>query len=174
MLFWLHFQKQISTESKIRWRCMTWLYLSIQFQNWKLVLVIGIYTGTIHSILHKYEWKTPTTHMYPSCLLALIATEKGNNSVNKYLLVNLHQSGAMIVMNKRGVNFWHRLANVVERRWSLWWVCLVIKNTVYERFRLNRMLEKYLLGTQTEVDQSWKPLDKWGHKLLPVVTASGE
>lgn len=49
--------------------------------------------------------------MYPSCLLALIATEKGNNSVNKYL----HQSGAMIVMNKRGVNFWHRLANVVER-----------------------------------------------------------
>lgn len=54
--------------------------------------------------------------MYPSCLLALIATEKGNNSVNKYLLVNLHQSGAMIVMNKKGVNFWHRLANVVERR----------------------------------------------------------
>lgn len=54
--------------------------------------------------------------MYPSCLLTKIATEKGNNSVNKYLLVNLHQSGAMIVMNKRGVNFWHRLANVVERR----------------------------------------------------------
>lgn len=67
-----------------------------------------------------------------------------------------------------------QVSKCCRKTWSLWWVCLVIKITVYERFRLNRMLEKYLLSTQTEVDQSWKPLDKWGRKLLPAVTASGE
>lgn len=149
---------------------MTWLYLSIQFQKLKVSFGCwNLYRN--HSFNTAQIWMKNSHYIHVSLLFIV---KRGNNSVNKYLLINLHQSGAMIVMNKRGVNFWHRLANVVERRWSLWWVCLVIKNTVYERFRLNRMLEKYLLGTQTEVDQSWKPLDKWGHKLLPVVTASGE